>query len=197
MPAPVPPLGADGVVAGGPLLAVLIFRRGVPGGGHVALRRPTVRLGREEGNDVTLASASISGSHAELRLRGGVWSLTDLGSMNGSWVDGEPVFGAVPLGPGSSVRLGDVEMVFSPKDRWEDSPRELVLEATPLVPVLGPPLSELRPDDVIAAPPRERFRDEVAPSFILPDSTRSPGPLLYIAIALALAAIAFFLSRAS
>lgn len=78
------PLGGE-PEQGGPLLAVLILRRGVAGLGHVALRQPTVRIGREEGNDVVLPAASLSAAHAELRLRGGVWSLTDLGSINGSW----------------------------------------------------------------------------------------------------------------
>jgi hypothetical protein len=181
---------------GGPLLAVLILRRGVSGMGHVAVRQPTVRIGRAEGNDVVLPAVSLSATHAELRLRGGVWSLTDLGSMNGSWVDGEPVYGAVPLGPGSSIRLGEVEAIFSPKDRWEDSPSTLFVEAAPLEPAPGPPLPEAAPM-IVAAPRRSRFLDDDVPTFVLPDTTRRPGPLLFIAIALAIAAVAYFLRQVS
>lgn len=191
------PLGGESE-QGGPLLAVLILRRGAGGLGHVAVRQPTVRIGREEGNDVVLPAVSLSATHAELRLRGGVWSLTDLGSMNGSWVDGEPVYGAVPLGPGSAIRLGEVEAIFSPKDRWEDSPSALIVEAAPLEPAPGPPLPEAAPVAVAApAPPRARFLDDDVPTFVLPDTTRRPGPLLFIAIALAIAAVAYFLRQVS
>ncbi len=109
--------------ATGPLLAVLVVRSsGTRIAPHVALRLPTIRLGRDEHNGVVVPHQSVSADHAELRLRGGVWTLTDLGSLNGSWVDGEPVLGSLPLAPGSEIRLGDVVFAFGPRDRWEDSP---------------------------------------------------------------------------
>ena len=187
----------DGVPAQeGALLAVLILRGGGGAPGHISVRQPTVRIGREAGNDVVLSAASLSATHAELRLRGGVWTVTDLGSMHGSWVDGEPVYGAVPLGPGSTIRLGDVEAVFSPKDRWEDSPSTLIVEAAPLDPTPGPPLPDAAPA-VVVRPPRGRFLDDDVPTFVLPDTSRRPGPLLFIAIALAIAAVAYFLRQVS
>lgn len=109
--------------ATGPLLGVLVVRSsGTRVAPHVALRAPTIRLGRDEHNAVVIPHLSVSADHAELRLRGGVWTLTDLGSLNGSWVDGEPVLGTLPLAPGSEIRLGDVVFAFGPRDRWEDSP---------------------------------------------------------------------------
>ncbi len=107
----------------GSLLAVLI-PRGSPATGEArhTIRRASVSLGRGADNDVVLADASVSEEHARLRLAGGVWLLRDLGSVNGSWVDGEPVHGELPLASGSSIRLGTAELVFSPHDRWEDSP---------------------------------------------------------------------------
>lgn len=175
----------------GTLLAVLIMRRGRPGGGHIAVRQPTLRIGRDAGNDVILDAPSVSAAHAELRLRGGVWSLMDVGSLNGSWVDGEPVYGSAPLAPGSSVRFGDVEMVFSPQDRWEDSPREALREAAPIE---ATPIEAASAEPI--ALPRARFLDE-PPSFVLPEPSRRPGPLLFIAVALAVAALAYFLRQVS
>lgn len=172
----------------GPLLAVLIMRRGRPGGGHFSVRQPLLRIGRDAKNELVLDAPSVSAAHAELRLRGGVWTLMDVGSMNGSWVDGEPVYGSAPLGPGSAIRLGDVELVFSPKDRWEDSPHGVRLEAAPL---------EAAPIEAEAAvAPRARFLDD-PPSFVLPEPSRRPGPLLFIAVALAVAALAYFLRQVS
>lgn len=186
MPAPAGLPDATGASPHGALLAVLIPRRGRPGGGHIAVRQPSLRIGRDAGNDVVLDAPSVSAAHAELRLRGGVWRLVDLGSMNGSWIDGEPVYGSAPLGPGSTIRFGDVELVFSPKDRWEDSPREAPLVAAPIE--AGP----VAP----VAPPRARFLDD-PPSFVLPEPSRRPGPLLFIAVALAVAALVYFLRQVS
>jgi pSer/pThr/pTyr-binding forkhead associated (FHA) protein len=175
----------------GPLLAVLIMRRGRPGGGHFTVRQPLLRIGRDPKNELVLDVPSVSAAHAELRLRGGVWTLTDVGSMNGSWVDGEPVYGSAPLGPGSAIRLGDVELVFSPKDVWDDSPREGRLEAAPLE---ATPIEAPTVESVVA--PRARFLDD-PPSFVLPEPSRRPGPLLFIAVALAVAALAYFLRQVS
>jgi len=191
MPDPAGLSAEAGASSLGPLLAVLIVRRGRPGGGHFSVRQPLLRIGRDAGSDLMFDAPSVSAAHAELRLRGGVWTLMDVGSMNGSWVDGEPVYGSAPLGPGSTIRLGDVEMVFSPKDRWEDSPREARLEAAPLeaAPVEAAPAES-------AAAPRARFLDD-PPSFVLPEPARRPGPLLFIAVALAVAALAYFLRQVS
>jgi hypothetical protein len=193
----VTPADAAGAVRDGsigPLLAVLMARRGAPGMGHLAVRRPTIRLGRDAANDVQLESPSVSMAHAELRLRGGVWNLTDLGSMNGSWVDGEPVYGALPVAPGSIIRLGEVELVFSPKDRWEDSPTERVVEPLLIEPADAPPLPE--PGAEVRPLPQPRFMDDV-PTFALPEPTRRPGPLLFVAVALAAAALFYFLRQVS
>lgn len=112
----------------GRLLAVLWVRTGLPGTKSFPVRGPLVRLGQDASCELPLPHPSIAEQHAELRLRGGVWTLADLGSESGSWVDGEPVLGALPLAPGSSVRLGDVTLSFAPRDRWEDSPATAAAE---------------------------------------------------------------------
>lgn len=104
----------------GPLLAVLMGRG--PDDGRHDVRRPAIRIGRGGDNDLILADPSVSEHHARLRLDAGVWTVGDLGSVNGTWVDGEPVQGDVPIASGSSLRLGTIELVFAAHDRWEDSP---------------------------------------------------------------------------
>jgi hypothetical protein len=90
------------------------------------IRGVDVAIGRMAGNDVVLADPSVGARHARIRLAGGVWSLADLGTVGGSLVDGEPVQQALPLAPGSIVRLGEVELAFAPQDRWQDSPATAV-----------------------------------------------------------------------
>jgi ABC transport system ATP-binding/permease protein len=65
---------------------------------------------------VVIADSSVSTSHAKLQRRDDVWVLTDLGSTNGTFVEGERLSGEVALGPGTTVKFGDVAVLFEPLD---------------------------------------------------------------------------------
>lgn len=79
-------------------------------------------MGRAAGNTVLLDHPTVAAEHARIRLDAGVWWFEDRGSVQGSVVDGEPAGAPMPLAPGSSLRLGQLELAFDPRDRWEDSP---------------------------------------------------------------------------
>ena len=74
-------------------------------------------LGREPDCDLVLEDPTVSRRHARLSFdrATGSWSITDLGSMNGTWVDGWRVQGAVAVEPGDAVRLGSAGWVFAPR----------------------------------------------------------------------------------
>ncbi|WP_326596060.1 DUF1707 and FHA domain-containing protein [Streptomyces sp. NBC_01803] len=65
-------------------------------------------IGRAPGCGLRLSHAGVSRHHATLRGTGTGWLLTDLGSANGTWVNGHRVAGTVPVGPGDQVRFGAV-----------------------------------------------------------------------------------------
>ncbi len=69
-----------------------------------------------------IADRTVSRSHLELRLEGGALAARDLGSHNGSWLDGERLEDA-PLTDGAVLRLGDtlavVELEPVPEDAYE------------------------------------------------------------------------------
>ncbi len=77
----------------------------LPGSTDVLRFRTTVRLGRAETNGIVLDDDRVSNEHAELRLSGDAWEVVDLGSTNGTFVDGVHVT-RVSLGRENSVRLG-------------------------------------------------------------------------------------------
>ncbi|MEO8200320.1 MAG: FHA domain-containing protein [Gemmatimonadota bacterium] len=109
------PAAAEGQRPASPMASLLV-RTGKLKGTRLPIRVPIVNIGRAEYNDLVLADDSISTSHAKLQRREGVWTLVDLGSTNGTFVDGEQVTGEVPLGPGVTVRFGQVSVLFEPTD---------------------------------------------------------------------------------
>jgi len=70
-----------------------------------------ISIGRASDNDVIVDDPEVSRHHCQLKLQHGAYSLADLGSRNGSWVNGQPV-SEVALGPGDSIRIGSTEIHF-------------------------------------------------------------------------------------
>jgi pSer/pThr/pTyr-binding forkhead associated (FHA) protein len=101
--------------APGPMASFLV-RSGPLKGSRLPVRVPVVNIGRADYNDIVLADESVSTAHAKLQRREGVWTLIDLGSTNGTFVDGEQVQGEVPIAPGATVRFGQISTMFEPTD---------------------------------------------------------------------------------
>jgi pSer/pThr/pTyr-binding forkhead associated (FHA) protein len=94
------------------LLATLeVLTRGLQEGKRFRIERPIAQIGRGTHNDVHLADDSVSGSHATIVRRGAAWQLLDLGSRNGSYVDGVRVTEQA-LANGCEVRIGNVKLLF-------------------------------------------------------------------------------------
>jgi hypothetical protein len=69
-------------------------------------------LGR--GNvEIRLDDPFASSRHARLVREGAMLVLEDLGSTNGTYLNGEPLDGPQPLHPGDHIRIGDSEFVYS------------------------------------------------------------------------------------
>lgn len=67
-------------------------------------------VGRNPENSVAIDDGFVSGSHAEISFNQGVWWLMDVGSTNGTQVNGQPVQGKVQLHAGDIVSFGRVHM---------------------------------------------------------------------------------------
>lgn len=62
--------------------------------------------------EIQLEDQFASTRHARIERQGGVLVLEDLGSTNGTFLNGEPLSGPQPLHPGDRVRIGDSEFTY-------------------------------------------------------------------------------------
>jgi len=97
-------------------LASMLAKTGNLKGQRFPIRSPLANIGRADYNDVVLADPSVSTAHAKLQRREGVWVIVDLDSTNGTYVDGQRIKGEAPIGPGTTLRIGDVSLAFEPMD---------------------------------------------------------------------------------
>ena len=65
-------------------------------------------LGRDVNNAIVVDDQFASSQHAVLTFRGRTWYVEDLKSTNGTFVNGSPVEGVVPVGYGDEIQLGQV-----------------------------------------------------------------------------------------
>jgi DNA-binding NtrC family response regulator len=75
------------------------------------LTRQRASIGRDETADLRIVANAVSRTHAELSWERGTWLLRDLGSRNGTFVDGR-LIRAVDLEPLNEVRVGDAILKF-------------------------------------------------------------------------------------
>lgn len=88
--------------------AVLLIQEPDGSAREVALAAARTVLGRDPSCDVVIAARLISRQHAAITRTGSGYTLHDLGSRNGTTVNGEPVVAAHKLHDGDRIELGGV-----------------------------------------------------------------------------------------
>lgn len=91
----------------------LIMRSGPTPGAAFTLEGDQLTIGRDSVNEIVINDAEISRRHARLTFQGGKYVLEDLGSTNGTFVNGQRLAGPRVLKPGEVVSFGEqIVMVF-------------------------------------------------------------------------------------
>jgi len=91
----------------------LVMHSGPTPGKTFPLDGDVLTIGREASNQIAINDAEISRKHSQLVLQGGKYVLTDLGSTNGTFVNGQRVTGQHVLQPGEVISLGEqISLLF-------------------------------------------------------------------------------------
>lgn len=98
-------------------MAYLSVKEGEQQGSRIELDKSVVRIGRRDDNDGVLLDPSVSGSHCEIVKTAAGFSVKDLGSTNGTYVNNLPVEGApLPVYRNDILKIGDVILIVEGDD---------------------------------------------------------------------------------
>lgn len=124
----------------------LVIEQGELAGLEFALERPVIIVGRGKQSDLILQDHGISRQHARLQHGPQGWMLTDLGSTNGTLLNGQPIRAQEPhlLRPGDRVTIGDSVLSLqelpkeglAPQSRQRTRPHPALLAAGALLLVI-------------------------------------------------------------
>ncbi len=84
-----------------------VMRSGPTPGATFALEGDQLTIGRDSSSGVAINDAEISRKHAKLNFQGGKYVIEDLGSTNGTFVNGQRLVSAVVLKSGDVVSFGE------------------------------------------------------------------------------------------
>jgi len=91
--------------------AVLVVKRGPNAGSRFLLDQPITSAGRHPGSDIYLDDITVSRRHAEFRRDSGETRIVDTSSLNGTYVNRQPVDSAI-LTNGDEIQIGNFRLVF-------------------------------------------------------------------------------------
>lgn len=102
-------------------VVVLVVTRGASAGSRYALTGEVVSVGRHPQSEVFLDDVSVSRHHAEIRRVGADHAIRDVGSLNGTYVNGHRIEAEVSLVEGDQLQIGKFKLVVVMGSRGADA----------------------------------------------------------------------------
>ncbi len=118
----------------------LFERWGARGQDLISLDDGCLSVGKSSQADVVIADPSVSRFHAAVERVGAAWSIRDLGSTNGTLINGKRLLGERVLRDGDEVVLGRTRLIFRDTAAWREPSTEGLV---------APPLLTPRERDVL------------------------------------------------
>lgn len=142
----------------------------------VPLAGPRVTLGKASSNAIALEhDDTVSRLHAVFENLGAAWSIRDMGSRNGTYLNGEKITAERVLHSGDEVRVGKSRLIFWMVHDSADGRRDE--ETVTAQPVEAPPRLTRREDDVLVALCRPLVSDDPFPE---PASVKAMARELFV-----------------
>lgn len=138
----------------------LVMRSGPTVGKVYPLDKNELFLGRDLSNDIVINDPEISRRHSRLFLQGNTFAIEDMGSTNGTFVNGQRLMGPNMLRPGDVITFGErMSVVFESADFDQD--------ATVVNPAARPSYGNQGPVDVydFPAPPPPAYPPQQPASY--------------------------------
>jgi predicted component of type VI protein secretion system len=150
----------------------LVMRSGPSVGKAYPLDKNELFIGRDLSNDIVINDPEISRRHSRLFTQGNAFVLEDLGSTNGTFVNGQRLMGPNVLRPGDVITFGErMSLVFESSDFDQD--------ATVVNPASRPSYGNQGPAQVYTPPPSSPppYTPPPQQPAYPPPSNRSPQPV--------------------
>ena len=132
---------------------LVVLSAGFNGRTH-ELNVDTTTIGRVDDNTFQIADPSVSSHHAEIVLRGSEVVIKDLGSTNGSFINGEKISESV-LKPGQTLKLGQIELQLVPEGAPIPAPKPAAPAPSapaPAAPAPAPATHKQKMDSTMVVP---------------------------------------------
>jgi pSer/pThr/pTyr-binding forkhead associated (FHA) protein len=164
----------------------LVMHSGPTPGKIFPMEGDVITIGREAGNGIVINDAEVSRKHTQFVFQGGKYIVTDLGSTNGTFVNGQRLTGQHILQPGEVISLGEqINLLFEsvlPVD-----PNATMMSPSRQAAVAPVPAPAPRPQPVPQAAPPPAYAGQVpagpAPAYVPPASpAKSNRTLIIVAV---------------
>lgn len=136
------------------------MREGPSPGKVFSLSKSELTIGRELNNDIVINAAEVSRKHARLIFQAGNYVIEDLGSTNGTYVNGQRLTGPHVLQPGDYVMLGDAVGVTYESTAYDPN---ATMVSSPMKPSTQPPQPHVPVPP--PAPPEQQFQSPPSPTY--------------------------------
>jgi len=134
-----------------------VMRSGPTPGATYPLEGDQLTIGRDSNNGVVINDSEISRKHARLTFQGGKYVLDDLGSTNGTFVNGQRLVGPVVLKSGDVVSLGEQIVLMFDVLSVDAGATVISSRKSAPAPVVPPPAP-------VAAPPPPSYSTPLTPA---------------------------------
>jgi len=150
----------------------LVMRSGPTPGTVYPLEEDQIMVGRDSTNNVPINDAEMSRRHARLTFQGGKYVIEDVGSTNGTFVNGQRLAGPYVLKAGDVVSFGEqivlmYDAVNADPGATLATPRKSARAAAPPAPMAPPPPAQAYSGQVAAGPAQPAAKASTMPIIVI------------------------------